>query len=511
MSDVTFNFISQRNSIFNELSNDWVGLNAVTARSGTKIYNPTQNRNDDVNLAFYAIGINAIDHGQQFGARLSIGEIDATYNANKMQFHVAIYSESTIKVDCRLLIDDTPIIDTNPDVERLFDVVGGQWTIVRSYIEQLPDDSNPHTIDVIINTFSGSEHPIYVAIPGVISINQLFKNEFVLNVLASMPDFYYEHNIEDNSLTSVKSSAYLLERFMDLGLSAANAVLLLFLSYTRFGKEDGFDPQNPLMPVNLRSALVDPLGANETTIKWLAQFAGRPIVDARDIFASRLNFPQDDATIDENITFTENEISGVTITREAGYVYTNTASIDSSFYNGTGVIRVKADSPSDTTFDGIFILSDNADLTKLNWSQDEYDAVSSSTVTISEVSYDSVTKYASNRHSFNQYQVDSRNFGISSGTVSSLETTLNELLSGTKTYSLSYTEKWVVAIQTKLDETPTYLLSSNQFDVLDSLLSPVIPAGYIASYSQFPNEGGTRITLDEDPEGRLNLYALGNP
>jgi hypothetical protein len=511
MSSATFNLISARNNIFNETSNDWVGLNSTLLRSGTKIYQPTLNRNSDVSLAYFAISVHPVDNTQKFGTRLSLNSLGSTYNNTWVQAHMAVFCQSTITVDCNIVIDGVASIDNDPPLSRRTDIVGGKWTIIRSPQLKLPDDTSTHSVDIIINSVDTTTSPIYVSIPALIPINQLFKNQVVYNTLRAMPQFYWEHDQEDGDPSKTDGPAFLLRRFLDLGLSEANEALLLYLQYIRFSKEDGFDPDNALMPVTKRSSLVDPLAADEATIKWLAQFAGRQLVDSRDIFASRLNFPQDDATIDLNIDYTATALSGVTLTREAGTVVTNTASIDTAFYSGTGVVRVKSDSSTDQTFDGIFILKDITDSTKLTWTQDEYDATSASTVTISEITYDSITKYATNRHAFNQYQVDSRHFGISSGTITSLNATVQELLSGTKELALSYDEQWVIGIQTRMDETPTYLLSTNEFSVLDSIITPIIPAGHIADYSMFPSDGGSRLALDEDPEGRLNLYALGNP
>jgi hypothetical protein len=235
------------------------------------------------------------------------------------------------------------------------------------------------------------------------------------------------------------------------------------------------------------------------------------LVDTKDSFASRFNFPQTNFEIETNLTFTDNSISGITVTREAGTVYTNTASVDSAFFSGTGVIRVQSVDSNDQTFDGIFILKDVSDISKLTWTQDEYDATSASTVIITEVSSNSVAQYAANRHSFNQYQVNSRHFGIGSGTISALTNAIKELLSGDKEVQISYDDQWVIGVQTKLNETPTYLLSTTDFNVLESIITPIIPAGHVATFSTLPSSGGERLALDQDPEGRLNLYALGNP
>jgi hypothetical protein len=511
MTTRTINLIPEKNSLFNSNTNDWLPINASTVRSGTEIYQPTKDRNDDVSLAYFALGVNPIDHLNKFGATLSLDTFGTTQNGNYLQAHMMVYSQSTVTVDCRLVLDSTATIDIDPPIWRLSDIVGGKWSIVRSNPIFIPEDSEDHSVSFILNTIDGSEFPLFISIPSVISINALFDNQFVTNTLGAMPNFYYDHDYDDSDITNTQSSTYLLRRYLDLGLSDANEALLLYLDFIRFSKEDAFDPSNALMPNTKRGTLTDPLAADSNTIQWLSQFAGRNIVNARDIFASRFNFPQSDLEIDSGVTFTENVITGVSITREAGVVSTNTASIDQSFYLGTGVVRVQAESESDATFNGIFILRNEGDTTKLYWDDDEYDAVSASTVTITEVSYASVEKYASNRLQFSQYQVDSRNFGLNSGTITALVATIKELLSGDKEVVLTYENRWIINVKTRINETPTYLLSTNQFDVLESVVTPIIPVGYAINFSQLPPSGGERLSLDSDPEGRLNLYALGNP
>jgi hypothetical protein len=511
MSVKTVNLLSEPNSLFNAEINDWIPVNASTVRSGTEIYQPTKDRNDDVSLAYFALGINAINHSTSFGSSINLQDIDTVYNGKYLQLHMMVYSQSTVTVDCNIVLDETISVDNDPPIWRLTDVVGGKWSVVRSPVIQIPNDENTHNVSFIINTFGGSDYPLFISIPGLISVNTLFDNQFVANTLEAMPNFYFDHDADDGVATNNKSPLFATRRFLDLGLSGANEALLLYLSYIRFAKEDGYDPSNPLMPLQFKSAIINPSAADSSTIQWLAQFAGRNIVDANDIFASRLNFPQTNAAIDAGVTLTENSATGISLTREAGVVSTNSASIFQSFYSGTGVVRVQSLSEADATFEGIFILQNNGDETKLYWDDDEYDAISTSTVTITEVSYTSIESYAANRLQFSQYQVDSRNFGLNAGTITALVETIKELLSGDKEVVLTYENRWIINVQTRINETPTYLLTSNQFNVLESVVTPIIPVGYAINFSLLPSSGGERMSLDQDPEGRMNLYALGNP
>ena len=84
-------------------------------------------------------------------------------------------------------------------------------------------------------------------------------------------------------------------------------------------------------------------------------------------------------------------------------------------------------------------------------------------------------------------------------------------MSGEKEIVLSYENRWIINVKTRVNETPTYLLTSDQFSVLESVVTPIIPVGYAIDFSLLPSSGGERMSLDQDPEGRLNLYALGNP
>jgi hypothetical protein len=511
MTTRTVNLIPERNYLFNEESNDWVPVNASIVRSGTEIFQPTKDRNDDVSLAYFALGINPVDHSLKFGATLGTESFGQTQNGNWIQAHMMVYSQSTITVDFQLVLDSSVTVDLDPPIWRLSDVTGGKWGIVRSNAVFIPDDGDEHEVSFVINTITGSEYPLFISIPALISINALFANQFVTNVINGMPGIYYDNDFDDNDVTNTESAAYILRRYLDLGLADANEALLLYLEFIRLSKEDGFDPSNPLMPNTKRSSLIDPLAANADTVQWLSQFAGRNIVNARDIFASKLNFPQSDEAIALGITLNENVSASTSATREAGIVATGTVANAESFYSGTGVVRVKSNSEIDATFDGIFILRNGVDATKLYWDDDEYDSVSSSIVTISEVSYASIEEYAANRLQFSRYQVASRNYGLNSGTITSLVDTIRELLSGEKELVLSYDNQWTIHVQTRINETPTYLLSANQFDVLESVVTPIIPVGHAISFSQLPSSGGERMSLDADPEGRLNLYALGNP
>lgn len=511
MSVRTINLIDNNNALFNTESNDWTPINASTIRSGTEIYQPTKDRNDDVSLAYFALGINPINHANSFGAVLNIANLDQSYNGKYIQAHAMVYSRSTETIDCNLQVDTNLSIDVDPPISRLNTIVGGKWSIIRSRAILVPEDDNTHSVSFILNSFGGSENPLFMSIPAIICIDRLFDNQFVSNTVISMPNFYLDHDTDDGSLSQNKTSLFAIRRFLDIGLADANEALLIYLSYIRFAKEDGFDPSNPLMPLTLRSALVDPLQADASTIQWLAQFAGRNIVDAKDIFASRLNFPQTNALIDANVALTENAAVAISVTRESGVVSTNSSSVFLPFYSGTGVVRVQASSGSDATFEGIFILRSNGDTTKLYWDDDEYDATSASTLTITEVSYPSIEKYAANRLDFSRYQVDSKNYGLSSGTITSLVNTIKELLSGEKEVVLSYENRWIINVKTRVNETPTYLLTSDQFSVLESVVTPIIPVGYAINFSLLPSSGGERMSLDQDPEGRLNLYALGNP
>ncbi|HBZ17933.1 MAG TPA: hypothetical protein DEO41_00905, partial [Betaproteobacteria bacterium] len=105
MSVKTTNLIGNNNALFNTESNDWESINASTIRSGTEIYQPTKDRNDDVSLAYFALGINPVNHANSFGAVLNITNLDQSYNGKYIQAHAMVYSRSTETIDCNLQVD----------------------------------------------------------------------------------------------------------------------------------------------------------------------------------------------------------------------------------------------------------------------------------------------------------------------------------------------------------------------------------------------------------------------
>jgi hypothetical protein len=509
MSAKTVNLISNRNSLYSDTSNDWVGLNATTARSGIKIFSPTKNKNDQVDLAYYALQIAPITHGNDFGAYLPLLTIGSEYSEKWLQVQFMVYSDQTFTADLRLDFDEVNSIDLSPSLDRLRDIQARTWTVIRTVPVQVPVITSDITVSLVFNTYGSIDSQIYIAIPSVININKLYDNRFVHLTVQQMPDLYMDQVEINVGLSSVGGAVAATKRFLDVGLIEANAGLDLYLSYFKFDKEDGFDPTNPIMPIQHRSSLVDAEAADEQTRKWLVQFSGRSLTTIGDYCGSALGFPQSISAIDSNITYTGNQLTGVTLYRTDGLVETSTSGSASIFYDGTGVVMVRSTTDNLSPFNGIYILSKEGNTSKLFWNQDKSDDTAAGVFTIKEVDLESVSKYSFDRAQFEKYQIYTGNYGLNSGTLKSIEDTIKQFLTGTKHIVSDYETKWKISIQTKVEETPTFYLTDSPYSVLKEVVTPILPAGYSVSFSLLPFESGTVLTLDADPAGRLNLYSLG--
>jgi hypothetical protein len=511
MSAKTVNLIPNRNSLYSDTSNDWAGLNATTLRSGIKIFSPTKDKNDQVDLAYYALQISPVTHGNDFGTYLPSLSISAENSQKWIQVQFMVYSEQTFTADLRLDFDEVNAIDVVPPIERLRDVLARTWTVIRTEPIQVPETSVDITASVIFNTFGPINTHVYIAIPSVIVINKLYDNRFVHLVVQQMPDFYMDQVEVNVGLSSVGGAVAATKRFLDVGLNEANAGLELYLSYFKFDKENGFDPTNPIMPLTHRSALVDAQSADENTRKWLVQFSGRSLTTIGDYCGSIFGFPQTVPLIDANITYTGVQTTSASLSRTDGLVSTNVFALAPEFYEGTGVVMVRSNTNNFSSFNGIYILSKEGDTSKLWWYQDVPDDVSADVYTIKELDFESVKKYSFDRASFEKYQISTGNYGLNSGTLKAIEDTVKTLLTGTKTIVADYDTKWQINIQTKVSETPTFYLTDNPYSVLEEVIKPILPVGYSVAFSLLAFDNGETITLDAEPAGRLNLYSLGYP
>jgi hypothetical protein len=147
-----------------------------------------------------------------------------------------------------------------------------RWHLLRAVPTRLPDTGN-YSISVqmrVVFSTTTNAH-LNISRPTVITSFGISRNRFMQFAGQFMPEIFLDQDIAD---FSTNEPTFPLLRFIDSITTDANDLQVKSEQFTYIDLATGFDPTDS----GTFSTLVDPNYCDGTTLLWLAQFRGRPIL-----------------------------------------------------------------------------------------------------------------------------------------------------------------------------------------------------------------------------------------
>jgi hypothetical protein len=191
--------------------------------------------------------------------------IGTDYNNSKISFNAKVKPSSEADVTVLLSVDGESIPDGYSQT-----LSGGVYGAIQSNVVTIPDDSEEHTVSILITISNHDGGNIYITYPNLIDDLAFYQNDMVSFSRNFMPDFYWEIDSQQQQPTAP------FHRLIDILTSAINETKMEYSSIYPFNRYE-VDSQSELAESWALSSLVDPGNVRDKYVNWLAQFTGSQI------------------------------------------------------------------------------------------------------------------------------------------------------------------------------------------------------------------------------------------
>jgi hypothetical protein len=293
---VTFNYIDQSERIFLENSYFQSSLSTLWTSDGTLSADPVVYQDSDfgslyltpsalenyVKYNYWATP--ATDIPSQYAISRAIDQEDfvEAFTWVRPSVNCTIYVKTVLtKVTFDLtsqqyeLSTDPADVITGVEGEHVISLGvldSERWHLLRAVPLRLPDTGN-YSISVqmrVVFSTTTNAH-LNISRPTVITSFGISRNRFMQFVGQFMPEIFLDQDIAD---FSTNEPTFPMLRFIDSITTDANDLQVKSEQFTYIDLATGFDPTDS----GTFSTLVDPNYCDGTTLLWLAQFRGRPIL-----------------------------------------------------------------------------------------------------------------------------------------------------------------------------------------------------------------------------------------
>ena len=350
-----------------------------------------------------------------------------------------------------------------------------EWSLIRSNPIYLNNDGSSVELTVTISYSFDDNAPLYFTLPAVIPHYHFVNNNFMFNVLQSIPDFFidYDNSLKENGILP----DYPMVRYLDIGTSVANDVMNDYVDFYRGDIEQGRDENN----LDTLSQLIDADAVRPAFMNWLAAISGNKYSDTSQSTPWG-SLPSTWSAFMKSIDAAANpSVIPTNITRASGVV-TATVPSGAAFTAGRFVSVAGTTSSS---FEGNFVLT-SVGATTLVWAQAGANESASvfGTVTLLDTDWGEVAAYAPDAVAalaYARWNVKTGVFGTRAGTRSALEEVIEENLINNKVYNIIYSfggNPWTIKITTAVADTLGGVIDGNSNSGFLSALELVRPCGF---------------------------------
>ena len=196
---------------------------------------------------------------------LPVQYVGTDYNNSKISFNAKVKPSSEADITVLLSVDG----ESTPTgySQRLS---GGVYGAIQSNVVTIPDDTEEHTVSILITISGHDGGNIYITYPNLIDDLAFYQNDMVSFSRNFMPDFYWEIDSQQQQPTAP------FHRLVDILTSAINETKIEYSSIYPFDRYE-VSTQVELAENWTRSSLVDPASVRDKYVNWLAQFTGSQI------------------------------------------------------------------------------------------------------------------------------------------------------------------------------------------------------------------------------------------
>lgn len=413
---------------------------------------------------------------------LSNISIPITYSGQTIQFHTRLKCSNKLAAVVEFIHNQT--MPATYQQTRNTSVPSNLWTVCRSNMLPVPNVgvSVSATVSIEISGHNGSA--ISMTLPFLYGTFDVDDSLFTLATYAQIPQFFRTSELIAIQDGIMPESPTL--RLIECGLSAADDA---FDDYYRIEYVD-IEDAGQLTYTPSPSLLVSPLGVNDATAPWLAQFLGFSLDSPQQQTTPWGGIPGRWFEVMTAIDTANPPASPTSLVRSSGVVTATFASTSLSVGNVVSVVAVDG---SSTSFSGTFTLT-GATGTTATWAQSGADETASEThsVAVTDTNWSELEDSnpdVFDRAGYNAWQLENAYAGLRAGSLNALTNAAKLNLSGDKivTVQKRYSDNpWRILVKTKTSETPNGEDSVESEIILNAIKS-VKPLGYKVEHLCTPN------------------------
>lgn len=227
----------------------------------------TVNDSEIQDLNYYTIRLNP-NNTNTVGLYLTSTKIlNATHANSQLVFHCLFRCSSTATATVSLQETGQPVPSPGAQTAQ---GVKYQYVVARSNLIDVPLDRVDRYYNMSVEFDHHEGDPIYVTVPCLIDDHAFYRNKMVQNARATMPNVYWDKDIEQTNPT------YPMFKLYDV-LTATTDDVMRTYSYWQnlelYEVAPGFTGEE----LFASSTLTDPNYVNELNRDWLAQFSGNKL------------------------------------------------------------------------------------------------------------------------------------------------------------------------------------------------------------------------------------------
>lgn len=447
------------------------GVGSWTASGGALSNDTSVKLLDDLHT-LVATPTNAVDPVtvELSGIPISIGYADST-----IQFHARIKSASRVVASVTFTHNQT--MPASYEQTRTTVVSANSWVVCRSNMLPIPNIGTSVSATISIEITGHAGEPVSLTLPFLYGTFDVDLSYFTVSTFGQLPQFF--RDVERTQAEQNILPEYPMLRLLECGLSTADEV---FDDYYRIENVD-IETAGQLIYTPTPSLLVSPVGVNDSSAAWLAQFLGFRLDNPQQTTTAWGGLPSTWHAVLTEIDPDDPAVNVVSLARSSGTV-TATFAASHSFAPGQTISVVAVDGTA-TSFSGTFTIAGAPPGTSITWSQSGADETATETHKVGLLDTEWSELEDSNpdfydRAGYTAWQLENAYSGLRAGSLTALINAAKLNLSGDKIVTVvkRYTgNPWRILIKTKTSETPNGVNLAASEIILNAIKT-VKPVGF---------------------------------
>ena len=447
-------------------------LGSWTVTSGNATLTPVFNMTPDESTAFIVMQIDASDTDDiVLTCDNTATEHDDITDYMTLMTQVKSTKDLLVTMKLERFRGATPLSE-----ERTVAVAGDRWNVVRGEPLFLPRATEAYVVKPTITIANHAQYPVYLYRPVIYPEFGFRRNTMLREIAAYMPRVFLEKDREQSY------PRYPLLRLLDIGTGYGSMAIEQYKHF--FFRDPETGSLNP--DVLSLSGLIEPSIADDAYLPWLGSITGNELLGDSPSTTPWANFPstwQDWLTEIDTDTYTQMTITAIS-NDGAGEV---TVTVSSSLESWC-VIGAVVDIGGTTAFDGQF------EITSVTGGSNQFTYNDASTVAASseatgtadfvDNSWEEIERYqlvSTTVEDFWRWQLENSYYARKAGTLTSIQQTLELVLTGTKSYSIDTSAPFYIVIQTLTSETLDGI-TGEASELILGVLENVRPVGNILTH-----------------------------